>query len=432
MFNNLNINHRYDVVVIGAGISGLACAQALKNSGKSVLVLEAKERIGGRLYSVKHEGDIFDLGASWIHGIDNNPIWEITQTNNIQTAIFNYIDSDFFHENGQVFTAQEKQEFVQYIQCIEKLFLESEQDSAQNALIEILDKLEINSLSFSAIQLKKLLYSYFEKFANDPFATELNQLSTQFQKYEGYFSGDEVVFPQGYTQILSTLCKDIAIETNTQINQIVLENNAVKIIDANDREYLASKVVVSVPLGVLKNDSIKFVPELPKQHQNAISKMGFGSFNKVFFELEDSLNLPANSNSNSFYYWVNGAWFNVLDLSKIYNKPIYLMLFGGAQSEFIDRATDIEVWDFIYKKLNMSLKNLPNKPKRIFITRWGVDEFSYGSFSFPALGHSESLVATLNEPVEDRIYFTGEHCSLEYAGTVHGAYLKGIETAGQL
>ncbi len=432
MLNNLNISHCYDVVIIGAGISGLACAQALKNAGKNVVVLEAKERIGGRLHSINYEDETFDLGASWIHGIDNNPIWEIAQNNEIETAIFNYIGSDFFHENGQVFTAQEKQKFVEYIQCIEKLFLESKQDSAQNALIEILDNLETNSLSFSANQLKELLYSYFEKFANDPFATELNQLSTQFQKYEGYFEGDEVIFPQGYSQILNALCKDIAIKTNVKVSQIILENNTVKIIDAHNTEYLASKVVVSVPLGVLKKDLIKFVPELPKQHQNAISEMGFGSFNKVFFELEDSLNLEANSDSNSFYYWVNGTWFNILDLSKIYNKPIYLMLFGGAQSEFIDRATDVDVWDFIYKNLNTSLINLPIKPKRIFITRWGADEFNYGSFSFPAIGHSESLVATLNEPVEDRIFFTGEHCSLEYAGTVHGAYLNGLETAEKI
>ena len=285
MLNNLNINNRYDVVIIGAGISGLACARKLKDLGKNVLVLEAKERIGGRLHSVKCEDETFDLGASWIHGIENNPIWEIAQNNEIETAIFNYIGSDFFHENGQVFTVQEKQEFVQYIKRIEKLFLESKQCSAQNALKDILDKLEINSLSFSQNQLKKLLYSYFEKVANDPFATELNQLSTQFQTYEGYFEGDEVIFPQGYSQILNALCKHIAIKNNVQVNQIVLENNAVKIIDAHNIEYLASKVVVSVPLGVLKKNSIKFVPELQKQHQNAISKMGFGSFNKVFFEL---------------------------------------------------------------------------------------------------------------------------------------------------
>ncbi len=148
MLNNLNISHCYDVVIIGAGISGLACAQALKNAGKNVVVLEAKERIGGRLHSINYEDETFDLGASWIHGIDNNPIWEIAQNNEIETAIFNYIGSDFFHENGQVFTAQEKQKFVEYIQCIEKLFLESKQDSAQNALIEILDNLETNSLSF--------------------------------------------------------------------------------------------------------------------------------------------------------------------------------------------------------------------------------------------------------------------------------------------
>lgn len=420
------------VIVIGSGIAGLACADKLKKSGKNVLVLEARDRIGGRLYSIKNEDETFDLGASWIHGIENNPLWEIVKNNKIETAIFNYIDSDFFHENGQEFTAAEKQDFVQYVERIEQLLLKSEHDSALNALTEILENLEINSLSFSPNQLKKLLYSYFERFANDPFATELNQLSTHFQKYEGYFDGDEVIFPKGYTQILSELSKNLVIKNNVKVTQIRLENNAVKIIDANNTEYLASKVVVSVPSGVLKKDSITFVPELPKQHQNAISKMGFGSFNKVFFELEESLNLQVDSNSNSFFYWVKGGWFNVLDLSKIYNKPVYLMLFGGNQSTFIDEATDVEVWNFICRNLNTSLNNLPDQPKRILITRWGADEFSYGSFSFPAIGHNKDLINTLNEPVNERIFFTGEHCSLEYAGTVHGAYINGLETAEKI
>lgn len=419
------------IIVIGAGISGLSCACKLKQSGKDVLVLEAKERIGGRLHST-HEGDVFDLGASWIHGIEGNPIWEIAQKNNIQTAVFNYIDPDFIHENGQAFTVQEKQEFLDSVEWVKQQLLESEQASAQIALVEILAKLKINSLSFSPDQLKNLLYSSFERLAQDPFATELNYLSSHFQKYEGYFEGDEVIFPQGYSQILNVLSKDIVIKNNVQVCQVILEGDIARVIDSNGVAYLASKVVVSVPLGILKNKKIEFSPKLPKQHENAISKIGFGSFNKVFFELEDSLNLQSNSESNSFYYWVNGAWFNILDLSKIYSKPMYLMLFGGTQSEFIDEVVDTQVWDFIYKNLNTSLENLPNKPKRIFITRWGADEFSYGSFSFPSICHHENLVATLNEPVDDRVFFTGEHCSLKYAGTVHGAYLNGLETADKI
>lgn len=422
------------IIVIGAGISGLSCAKKLQEAGKNVIVLEAKDRIGGRLHSMKNKDDVFDLGASWIHGIENNPIWDIAQKNNIETAVFNYVDSDFFHENGQPFTIQEKKEFESYIEQIEEKLTEATDVSALVSLREILNTLEMESKSFSPNHLKHLIFSFFEKYANDPYATDLYGLFSQYQKYEGYFEGDEVIFPLGYSQILSDISGDIDIniKTNSAVKKILYDKDVVKVIDHNNTEYLASKVVVSVPLGVLKNKSIEFSPQLPEQHQYAIDAVGFGSFNKIFFELDESLDLQKNSDANSFYYWVGNTWYNVLDLSKIYKKPVYLLLFGGKLSEFVDNATNKEVWDFIYKNLNTSLKKLPNKPKRIFITRWGADEFSYGSFSFPSIYHNEGLVATLNESIDDRIFFTGEHCSLEYAGTVHGAHMNGLETADEI
>jgi phytoene dehydrogenase-like protein len=116
MQNNSDIN--LPILIIGAGIAGIACAKKLQENGKKVIVLEAKSSIGGRINSRKIDSDIFDLGASWIHGIDDNPIWAITQENNIGTTIFNYDNSQYFHKNGKSFSEKEAQEFEFYIRSL--------------------------------------------------------------------------------------------------------------------------------------------------------------------------------------------------------------------------------------------------------------------------------------------------------------------------
>ena len=122
--NTLKQNNFYDVIVIGAGVSGLACAQKLQQAGQNVLVLEAKERIGGRIHSVQYQQNILDLGASWIHGIEKNPIWNIVEKNNIETYVFNYLESDYFFQDGSVFTVEQKQQFLNLVQSIEKAFVQ--------------------------------------------------------------------------------------------------------------------------------------------------------------------------------------------------------------------------------------------------------------------------------------------------------------------
>ncbi|MCU4412787.1 FAD-dependent oxidoreductase [Acinetobacter sp. WU_MDCI_Axc73] len=429
MLNDSDTN--LPILIIGAGIAGIACAQKLQENGEKVVILEARSRIGGRIESKKIDSDFFDLGASWIHGIDHNPIWEITQKNHIETTIFNYDHSTYFHENGQLFSDKEVQEFEFYIDKIENLLSQTRQLSAFDAIQEIIASLHYSGNIFSEIYLKKLLLSFFERMANDPFATNLDLLSAHYKKYEGYFQGNEVIFPKGYAQVVESISKTIEIKFNVDVKRIKDENNHIKIVDFDNKIYLASRVIVTVPLGILKKNYIEFSPPLPNDYIHAIQKIGFGSFNKVFFELEQPLpfRLESSFENISDFYWNDGDCFNILDLSEIYQKPMYLMLFGGEQSDFIDNSTDSEVSDFIFSRLQKQFDRIPNKPKKMIVTRWGADPYSYGSFSFPSLNHSDDIVKVLQKSLRQRIFFAGEHCSLKYAGTVHGAYLSGYETA---
>ena len=161
MQKNSDIN--LPILIIGAGIAGIACAKKLQEKGEKVIVLEAKPRIGGRINSKKIDSDIFDLGASWIHGIDDNPIWAITQENDIETTIFNYDNSQYFHESGQLFSEKEVEEFDFYIDKIGKLLNQTQKVSALDAIKEIIFSLPYLGNTFSENYLKKLLLSFFER-----------------------------------------------------------------------------------------------------------------------------------------------------------------------------------------------------------------------------------------------------------------------------
>lgn len=422
------------ILIIGAGIAGLAAAKTLIEHQQEVMVFEARDRIGGRVYSIKNELGTFDLGASWIHGIEHNPIWDLAQQYQVSTTIFNYNESIYYHADGRPFSEPERLEFEQYVEQIEYLLAESTHENALDAAYTALNQLNYSGALFTVSELKNLLLQYFERMANDPFATNLASLAAHYDRYEGYFSGDEVIFPEGYHQIIAALAQDIKIQTQTQIQHIECTDTHVELIDQQNRRYLGCKVLIAVPLGVLKHQLIRFQPSLPNVYRQAIDTIGFGSFNKVFLEFEQPLPFEAlHANEiHSYYYWHDERWFNVLDLSEIYHKPVYLMLFGGAQSEWIDQSEDQDIWQFIYSGLAANFQHIPLQPKSMLVSRWGKDPYSMGSFSFPTPEHEEELIQVLNTPVHDRMYFIGEHCSLQYAGTVHGAYLTGQAVALKL
>lgn len=427
-------NQHLPIYVIGAGMAGIACAKTLQNAGKNVILLEARDRIGGRILSKTHDSITFDLGASWIHGISGNPIYEICQKEHIHTEVLNYDQSQYFYPDGKKFSVLEISEFENYCHQITQLLSQQTHLSVFASLKQIIHQLDYANSLFDPNTLKDMLTSFFERIANDPFATDSERLIANYHDYEGYYEGAEVIFPKGYHQVINALAKELTIQCNTTIEKMIDQTDHIQLIDQRGIVYHASHVVIAVPLGVLKQDKITFQPPLPSVYQDVIQKIGFGSFNKVFFQLEKPLSFLQNDSKNmviSTYYWINHQVLNILDLSKIYDRPTYLMLFGGPLSEWIDHASDHDVWAMITKSLN-HLQNLPSQPKSLIVTRWGSDPYSYGSFSFPSLQYSHALHKQLNQPIRQQIFFTGEHCHADYAGTVHGAYLSGCNTAQML
>lgn len=232
-------------------------------------------------------------------------------------------------------------------------------------------------------------------------------------------------------------------------------------------EYLSKTVLVSVPLGVLKSDTIKFSPPFPPRRQASINSLGFGVLNKVTLvyserwwpeDEHDFLLLPkmeepsATNKTKDFLTNRRSAWF--LNLWKRSKVPVLQLFLGGGAGDEMEKYTHEEISDRTQDALARYFRQDPNipavpAPKEVIITRWRGDPFARGSYTYipPAdvndeldgvveggqlagqvskEGGSPLDLMEVSHPLWNRLFFAGEHTSTDHYASVHGAYLTGV------
>lgn len=432
-------NKEVPIIVIGAGIAGLAAASELQKAGRKVIVLEARDRLGGRIFSQEIGKKVYDLGASWIHGIENNPIWSIVQQNQIKTKVFNYHESIYYHENGQPFNPIQQHIFEKSLDYLFNQFKTIDLNEHYSHALEAIetwlhgtafqkfinDQFQLEQVKKDKLQ--KILFDFFKVLAEDPCASNLEHLSADFWKNEGFYAGDEVVFPQGYIQVVESLSKDLVVLTKKVVQCIDYSADIIKIFTEEGECFAASQIIMTVPLGVLKKQSIQFIPDLSQQKKYVIQKLGYGVFNKLFVHFDQAF---WQCNKGHFINNINihngQRWLNFLDMSEIYQQPTLLFLFGGVSAIWTEKLSCHEVWQQIEPSLKLMFADIP-QPTQMFKTAWGTDHFAEGSFSYQAIGQTDHDIEILKEPLLGKLFFAGEHLAKFGAGTVHGAYTSGLD-----
>ena len=258
------------VIVIGAGISGLAAAKKLKEKGFKVTVLEAQEKVGGRLRSNRTLGIAFDEGASWIHGVNGNPLTNLAQKAGMTT--FTTDDNSFeSYDIGGI------------------LRNDSTYQTAEDKLYDILDVLMTKgsaTQNFEAVfnaQYPNYVNDRLWKFLLSTYVTfdtgDLDKLSSLLYNEGEEYGGVEKIATNGYDTIPNYLANGLTIQLNQRVSKVDYTNEKVKVTH-NGTVSEADYVLVTVPLGVLKNARIEFTPALPAAKQTAIQKVGMNCVNK--------------------------------------------------------------------------------------------------------------------------------------------------------
>jgi monoamine oxidase len=421
------------VLVIGAGIAGLAAAQKLQQNGFPVTVLEGRDRIGGRIYTDRSLGFPVDLGASWMHGITDNPIGILAQKGQISIVptdwnrILVYDNND---NNGKLISDDDVDSSYYLYQEIREraksLAENSEQDLSFAAAVE-----QILASQTLTPQQSQLVRWWLNCELVLEIGADLESISSWWVDEGELLAGDDYLFPQGYDQIIGGLAKNLDIHLQQKVTEINYSNSGVSV--TTDRgNFTADAAIVTLPLGVLQSGTIKFSPSLPPNKQAAINRLKMSSFNKIILKFSYQF-WPEDY--HGFDYLCEGQidFFGEFLNLAIYSQQSALMAFtGGSFAEKIEQLSEAEIVERIMRVLRRSYGDRIPQPESVMITRWNQDPFTFGAYSYIPVGGDISDRDILAEPVGDRLFFAGEATDRDYASTVHGAYLSGIREAKRI
>lgn len=409
------------VVVVGAGISGLAAAKTLSDKGFTVIVLEAQDSVGGRLRTNRSLGVAFDEGASWIHGVRGNPITDLAEEAGMEVFFTDDTSLKSYDLGGQARTSDAY--FAAENAFYDILHSMMKQGSASESFETVFSRLYPDKFSD---RLWRFLLSTYVAFD----CGDLDKLSSLLYDEGKEYGGVEKISINGYNTIAVYLAQGLNVQLNQRVTQIDHTEANVKVTH-NGAVTEADYVLVTVPLGVLKQNAIQFVPALPANKQTAIEKVGMNCVNKFLLVWEtafwDDVQYISYTpeEKDKFNYFVN--------VKKMNPNVNALMTFAYADyARQTETMTDAEVTDAIMAHLrDMYGPNTP-APSHLLRTHWGSNENSFGAYSYTAVGTEMQHFDDLAEAVNDRLFFAGEHTNIDYFSTVHGAYLSGIREAKKI
>lgn len=257
-----------------------------------------------------------------------------------------------------------------------------------------------------------------------------NSLSAIWFDSDSQFSGEDLLMVKGYKTITDYLAQGLNVQLGQNVKRIRVGSGQVYV-DTDTKSFTADKVLVTLPLGVLKSGSIVFQPGLPAAKQSAINKLGMGILNKCI------LRFP-NVFWAQQYDWLgyipalNGQWAEWISLSRQVNQPILVGFNAADFGRQIESWTDAQIIAGAMKTLRLIFGSKVPDPIGYQITRWGADPYSLGSYSYLPVGSTPKMRDDLAANIGQTIFFAGEATSKLYPGTVHGAYLSGLRAAQEI
>lgn len=443
------------VVVVGAGIAGLTVANALTHAGTECVVLEARDRIGGRLHTADLAGSPVDLGGSWIHMPGGNPMSAFARQAGVAQRGADPVPemAGFDLAEGRRLSAAEAGELLGFYDegfpaATARLTADLGPDASAAEGIEAFVA-QAGLAPGPARRARQMLYGCIEAESAGLAETQSLRWMWNELEYDGNYFGD--VPDGGYRRLTAAMAVGVDLRLGTEVTDVVVAADGVRVQTAGGHFEAGSHVVVTVPLGVLKRGAPRFSPGLPPDRLAAIGRLGFGRFEKVALRFEEPFWRAAGFPHLMLFPRDPGEWMVwVMGLDAFGAKgtgPVLVFfVFHSAARRLLGTGLDGAVQDgaglddarrdnavrWALGQLAEAIGRPCPEPLAVAVTSWGTDPYSCGSYSHIPPGSSPADADLLGEPVGGRLLFAGEHTQSARIAYADGALTSGIREAKRL
>jgi monoamine oxidase len=426
----------YDTIVVGAGVAGLTAARLLADAGRRVVVLEARDRVGGRTHTERVDGLVTDLGASWIHGIADNPLADVVRAFGMPTTEFTVgsFQPDgrpiaYYDPAGDSLNAAAAARFADDVHTFDRHLADTIAASTPGDSYEVVVDATLGRLAWPPERAARVR-EFLQHRTEEQYGVWIADLDAHGLD-DDQVDGDEVVFPDGYDRLALHLAEGLDVRLDHVVSRVRWSPDGVVVTAGKDDrtgDVTADRAIVTVPIGVLRSPEFVIEPALPDPVAGALGRLEMNRFEKVF------LRFPAR-------FWDEGVyairrqgdagrwWHSWYDLTEIDGVPTLLTFAAGPCAEAIRTWDDDAVAASVLASLREIYGDAVTLPDRVHVTRWQDDPYARGSYAYLTVGGSPDDHDALATPVGGVLHLAGEATWTEDPATVTAAFRSGLRVA---